>query len=60
MIIKNITIQNFRSYYGKTSFDIGEGLTLIIGSNGDGKTTFFDCDINVFDDEVVYRSTHFS
>lgn len=42
MIIKNITIQNFRSYYGKTSFDIGEGLTLIIGSNGDGKTTFYE------------------
>jgi len=42
MIIKNITIQNFRSYYGKTSFEIGEGLTLIIGSNGDGKTTFFE------------------
>ena len=37
MIIKNITIQNFRSYYGKTSFDIHDGLTLIIGSNGDGK-----------------------
>lgn len=42
MIIKNITIQNFRSYYGKTSFDIHDGLTLIIGSNGDGKTTFFE------------------
>ena len=31
MIIKNITIENFRSYYGENSIDIGNGLTLIIG-----------------------------
>ena len=42
MIIKNITIENFRSYYGENSIDIGDGLTLIIGGNGDGKTTFFE------------------
>ncbi len=42
MIIKNITIENFRSYYGVNSIDIGEGLTLILGANGDGKTTFFE------------------
>ena len=42
MIIKNISIENFRSYYGSNSMDVGEGLTLIIGANGDGKTTFFE------------------
>lgn len=42
MIIKNITIENFRSYYGVNSIDIGDGLTLIIGANGDGKTTLFE------------------
>jgi DNA sulfur modification protein DndD len=42
MIIKNISIKNFRSYYGDNSIDIGDGLTLIIGANGDGKTTFFE------------------
>lgn len=42
MIIKNITLNNFRSYYGETTFDFKPGLTLIIGDNGDGKTTFFD------------------
>ena len=42
MIIKNIYIENFRSYYDKNSMDLGEGLTLIIGANGDGKTTFFE------------------
>jgi len=42
MIIKKITINNYRSYYKENSFDISEGLTIIIGDNGDGKTTFFD------------------
>lgn len=42
MIIKNITIENFRSYYRENSIDIGNGLTLIIGANGDGKTTFYE------------------
>ena len=42
MIIKNITIRNFRSYYRENSFDFSSGLTLIIGDNGDGKTTFFE------------------
>ncbi len=42
MIIKNITIENFRSYYGLNSIDVGNGLTLIIGANGDGKTTFYE------------------
>lgn len=42
MVIKNIQITNFRSYYGKNSFNFKDGLTLIIGDNGDGKTTFFE------------------
>lgn len=42
MIIKSINIRNFRSYYGDNSFDFSNGLTLIIGDNGDGKTTFFE------------------
>ncbi len=42
MRIINLTINNFRSYYGKNEFTFTDGLTLIIGDNGDGKTTFFD------------------
>ena len=43
MIIKEIRIKNFRSYYGdKNIFQFSNGLTLILGDNGDGKTTFFD------------------
>lgn len=43
MIIREIRIKNFRSYYGeKNIFDFSDGLTIIIGDNGDGKTTFFE------------------
>ena len=43
MIIKEVNIKNFRSYYGNDNrFVFSDGLTLILGDNGDGKTTFFD------------------
>lgn len=42
MIIKKIEIRNFRSYYRDNTFELSPGLTLIIGDNGDGKTTFFE------------------
>src|ERR1035437_3490910 len=42
MILKELQIRNFRSYYGDNHFEFKDGLTLIIGGNGDGKTTFFD------------------
>lgn len=43
MIIKEIRIKNFRSYYGEDNkFEFSDGLTLILGDNGDGKTTFFE------------------
>jgi DNA sulfur modification protein DndD len=42
MIIKEITIENFRSYYGINTIKFNEGLVIFIGDNGDGKTTFFE------------------
>lgn len=44
MILKELEIKNFRSYYGNESrFEFNpQGLTLVIGDNGDGKTTFFE------------------
>ena len=42
MIIQKIEIDNFRSYYKLNSFELENGLNLIIGSNGDGKTTFYE------------------
>jgi DNA sulfur modification protein DndD len=42
MNIKEITIENFRSYYGSNTIKFNDGLMLFIGDNGDGKTTFFE------------------
>lgn len=42
MIIKDIKINNFRSYYGSNHLILSKGLTLVIGDNGDGKTTLFE------------------
>lgn len=42
MIITKLVIYNFRSYYGKKEFKFTPNLNLILGSNGDGKTTFFE------------------
>ncbi|MDL2262189.1 AAA family ATPase [Bacteroidales bacterium OttesenSCG-928-I21] len=42
MNIKEITIENFRSYYGANTIKFNDGLVLFIGDNGDGKTTFFE------------------
>lgn len=42
MKLNKIIIKNFRSYYGENYFELSDGLTLVIGDNGDGKTTFFE------------------
>jgi DNA sulfur modification protein DndD len=42
MNIKEITIENFRSYYGKHTVKFNDGLVLFVGDNGDGKTAFFE------------------
>ena len=43
MIIRELKIKNFRSYYGNNNnFEFSKGLTLILGDNGDGKTTLFE------------------
>lgn len=42
MIINKLTIKNFRSYYGEQTFEFSNHLNLILGANGDGKTTLFD------------------
>lgn len=42
MFLKRLIIENFRSYYGRKSFVFGPKLNLILGSNGDGKSTLFE------------------
>ena len=58
MIIKRIRIKNFRSYYGDITFELSQGLTLIIGDNGDGKTTFFEALQWLFNTTVDTPSIH--
>lgn len=42
MVINKLKIKNFRSYYGEQSFEFSNRLNLILGANGDGKSTLFD------------------
>lgn len=61
MIIKKLIIKNFRSYYGEKVFEFRKGLNLILGANGDGKTTFYDAlDFVLTDAELERKSTSLS
>lgn len=60
MIIKNLFIENFRSYYKESSFEFGKGLTLIIGSNGDGKTTLFEAIEWLFDTVGTFHKADYT
>lgn len=42
MIINNITIENFQSYYNKQTLEFSKGLNLIIGNGGKGKSKLFN------------------
>lgn len=42
MIIKNITIENFQSYYKPQTLEFSTGLNLVIGNGGKGKSKLFN------------------
>jgi DNA sulfur modification protein DndD len=42
MIIKKVKIENFLSYFDNKIFEFTNGLNIILGENGEGKTKFFD------------------
>lgn len=42
MRINSITIHNFQSYYGEQTIEFGDGLNLIIGNGGKGKSKLFN------------------
>ncbi|PGH40552.1 MAG: hypothetical protein CRN43_02230 [Candidatus Nephrothrix sp. EaCA] len=42
MIIKKISIENYLCYCGTKDFELSDGLNIILGENGEGKTKFFE------------------
>lgn len=42
MIIKKISIENYLCYSGLKEFELSDGLNIILGENGEGKTKFFE------------------
>jgi DNA sulfur modification protein DndD len=42
MIIRKIQIDNYLCYYDINTFELSEGLNIILGENGEGKTKFFE------------------
>lgn len=42
MIIKKITIENFLCYYDINEFELSDGLNIVLGENGEGKTKLFE------------------
>ena len=57
MIIKKINIENFLCYYGnENSFEFADGLNVILGENGEGKTKFFEAIVWLFEGSRNYES----
>lgn len=42
MLIKSITIENFQSYYDSQTMEFSQGLNLVIGNGGKGKSKLFN------------------
>lgn len=42
MIIRKIQIDNYLCYHDTNTFELSEGLNIILGENGEGKTKFFE------------------
>ncbi len=57
MLIKQISISNFLCYYGSNNrFDFVEGLNLVLGANGYGKSKLYDAFQWVFSDGITDTS----
>ena len=42
MIIEKIELENFMCYEGKNCFEFSEGINVVIGDNGYGKSKLYD------------------
>lgn len=52
MVINSITLDNFQCYFGKVKFEFKEGLNVVIGDNGAGKSKLYDAFYWVLYDQV--------
>lgn len=52
MVINSITLTNFQCYYGVVKFEFKEGLNVVIGDNGAGKSKLYDAFYWVLYDQV--------
>jgi len=57
MILKSITLINFQCYFGEVTFEFKEGLNLVIGDNGAGKSKLYDAFYWVLYDRVFDSMT---
>jgi len=60
MIIESISLKNFQCYYGEhedNMFSFKDGLNLIIGNNGSGKSKLYDAFYWVLNDEIFQSET---
>jgi DNA sulfur modification protein DndD len=42
MKIDKLTIENYQCYFGLKTFEFSDGLNIVLGENGEGKTKFFE------------------
>ena len=57
MILKSIELENFMCYYGHNKFEFTEGINVIIGDNGYGKSKLYDAFYWVMYDECFDTSS---
>src|SRR5699024_8288769 len=56
MIIKRIELNNFKSYYGNQTFDFTDGLNIISGEVGTGKTSLYEAFQWILLDDSLIKS----
>lgn len=52
MIVNSITLKNFQCYYDEVKFEFKDGLNVVIGDNGAGKSKLYDAFYWVLYDQV--------
>lgn len=57
MIIKKVVIENFLCYYDKKEFVFADGLNIILGENGEGKTKFYEALVWLFNGNIRNRKS---